>query len=234
MKAFRFKPLLTICVLPCIAILISLGVWQVQRLAWKTELIEMGEAGLRKPASIFDPSQPLPDQVSPVVLTGTLYPEKSVNLRGYSIKGVTGDHRVSLLKLTTGEMMAVSRGWVSKGWQDGDLSPQPFEEEVVMRNIRQVRGGDATGYNNPEMNIWLYAVPDQLAQHWGVETLIPRLAEVLGPKNVVESMSLGPLPIKHERKVNLPNNHLGYALTWFGLAFALLFIYGVMSLKRKD
>ena len=42
----------------------------------------------------------------------------------------------------------------------------------------------------------------------------------------------GGLPQGGETVVNFPNSHLGYAITWYGLAVALLGVYGVFVWRR--
>jgi surfeit locus 1 family protein len=42
----------------------------------------------------------------------------------------------------------------------------------------------------------------------------------------------GGYPIGGQTRVALPNNHLSYALTWYGLALALLVIYGVSGFRK--
>ncbi len=42
----------------------------------------------------------------------------------------------------------------------------------------------------------------------------------------------GGYPVGGQTRLDLPNNHLSYAITWFGLAFALMVVYGVSAYRK--
>ncbi len=231
LSSFRFRPLLTLVVVPALLVLMGLAVWQFQRLGWKSRLIAEAQSGLSQPAVLYESGQD-PDPLKPYIVRGELRPAQSINLYGHRVMGVTGAHRVSLLVLEDGRHLALNRGWVPQNWQDPDLSPRPFEARVILRKVEGTRGFDPANANVPERDIWVYAVPDQLAKAWGVEQILEPVAYPLRDSEQGFSPHNDQVPLGHLPKVSLHNNHLGYALTWLALAAALLGIYGILSLER--
>ncbi len=232
LSAFRFRLALTLVVVPALLVLLALCGWQLQRLSWKAGLIAEAQQGLAQAAVPYT-GQAAPDPLKPYRLTGLLYPEKSVDLYGHRVMGVTGAHRVSLLVLDDGTGVALNRGWVPQNWPKEASSPQAFEGRVILRKVEGSRGFDPANANVPERGIWIYGVPDQLAKEWQVSALIPQVAYVLRDGQDGYSPHSDSFPLGHLPKVNLPNNHLGYAMTWFGLAVSLFGIYLILSLKRN-
>ena len=85
----------------------------------------------------------------------------------------------------------------------------------------------ATPANDPAANRWYWYDRAALADAFGAEPL---------PVVLVESRGVLPpgpaVPVPQPMAVNLPNNHLGYAITWYGLAVALVVIYALYGRKR--
>lgn len=231
--AFRFRLALTLVVAPALLVLLGLSAWQLQRLNWKAGLIAEAQKGLAQTPELYA-GQPDPSPLKPYILKGTLYPQKSVDLYGHRVMGVTGAHRVSLLVLDDGTRVALNRGWVPQKWQTDSLEPRAVEERVILRKVEGSRGFDPANANVPERGIWIYGVPEQLAREWQVEALLPQVAYVLREGELGYSPHSKSFPLGHLPRVNLPNNHLGYAMTWFGLAVGLFGIYLILSLKRSQ
>ena len=79
--------------------------------------------------------------------------------------------------------------------------------------------------NQPDQGLWFsYDLP-ALERALGVE-LLPVVLEADATPNP------GGLPLGGQTRTELPNNHLQYVITWYGLALALLAIYVAFSLER--
>ncbi len=235
--AFRFRPALSLAVAPALLILLGLSAWQIQRLGWKAELIADAQRGLAQEPQIYvgsSSAQSEPDPLKPYIVKGELFPEKSVDLYGHRVMGVTGAHRVSLLVLDDGTRVALNRGWVPQKWQGDAKTSQHIEARVILRKVEGSRGFDPANANVPERGIWIYGVPEQLAREWEVDALLPQVAYVLRDNAEGYSPHSQSFPLGHLPRVNLPNNHLGYAMTWFGLAVGLFGIYLILSLRRNQ
>ena len=73
--------------------------------------------------------------------------------------------------------------------------------------------------NNTVKNVWFTPVLSQMASFMGVSAPIPLFVDA------DEAVNQGGYPIGGQTVLNMPNNHLDYALTWYGLALVLLVIY---------
>jgi surfeit locus 1 family protein len=81
--------------------------------------------------------------------------------------------------------------------------------------------------NAPAQNAWYWADIPAMAAAAGFQG-VPDMLVVLPPSGDVASYPLGVAVA-----ANIPNNHLQYAVFWFGMGFVLLAVYG-LSLRRKE
>jgi surfeit locus 1 family protein len=100
---------------------------------------------------------------------------------------------------------------------------------VVITGIARYRGADGAGWftpsNQPEARMWYsYDLP-ALEQALGLP-LLPVVVEA------DERPNPGGLPIGGLSQIVLANNHLQYAVTWYGLALTLVAVYVAFSLQR--
>jgi len=202
------------------AILIGLGVWQVQRLAWKEDLIAQLDARLSAPPV------PMPDVPNPG-RDGFLRVRAAGLAGGAEVHGLTspkpygpGFRVIAPLVMEDGRRILTDLGYVPEA--DKNAPRPPVAGEVV----GALYWPDETDSFTPS--------PDLAANIWFARDLAA-MAEVLETEPVLvvaESHSLGDKPMALRLGVNLPNDHLQYALTWFSLAL----IWAVMSimLARRE
>jgi surfeit locus 1 family protein len=221
-----------------LAILLALGVWQVKRLAWKNALIASVEASLKgEPVSL---GKVLDRWDSDEDVSYTKVSESGHFLPGHDI-----------LVLTTangGAAWSVVRAFIIKeSPYDGDIaeivlvdcgkslsqtpSPPPIGEVTVEGVVRFHPGykGFFDPANNPDAKQWYW---------WDIPAMLKAIPSN-GSKLDLFAVSLLPNSpgteglIVEPPKVELRNNHLGYAITWFGLAAALLVMTGVFVMRIK-
>lgn len=201
-----------------VAILTSLGVWQLQRLAWKEALIAERTDRLRRPVL------PLPEALRqekagvdidhlPVRLEGRFAP---VTLRQFSTRGGPAAWElVSPFTATGGEIVLVARGLEADG--EKTLPPPPDGLLVIEGIVRHHGGRSAfTPDNAPDKNQWYW---------WDVPAMSRAAGLPEGVDAVLAVDQLSPAPpglAPLTPMLNLSNRHLGYALTWFGLAATLI------------
>lgn len=217
-RALR-RPLLA--VVPAFLLLCGLGAWQVQRLEWKTDLlarIDAGEAGAPEPfPAHVDDVRLL--EYRKLVATGRYDHAREV-FYGAIVRGTQGgSFVVTPLLRADGPPILVLRGWVREGRRD---FPRPDGEVSV------------TGFAFAgSTGTWLTPDPD-LAKRRFFAFDIPKIAAAMGLPAVepVGLVELGPRTAEPMPEQALPrpaNAHLGYAITWFGLAGALLAVFGVWA-----
>ncbi|MFO7855763.1 MAG: SURF1 family protein [Paracoccaceae bacterium] len=202
------------------AILLSLGVWQVQRLSWKQGLIAELEAKLAEPPG------PLPDspserahEYSRVRVEGRFGPEE-LHVITSARRWGPGFRVIAPFETAEGRRVLVDRGYVPD--EAKDAARAPGEATVTGALLWP----DETGFDTPE--------PDREANIWFARDT-PAMAEALGtaPVMIVAEGDAedGTFPVPQPVTVNVRNDHLQYAVTWFGLA-AIWIVMTVVVLFR--
>jgi len=225
----RFRPTLwaTVAVVPALAILIGLGVWQLERLEWKTALI--AEMRGRMDAPAMELPKPLTDldelRFRRVKLTGEFLHDRELYRRAQKLRNTRGAFVITPMALADGRKILVNRGWVPLDRLDPATRPDSLVEgRVTIEGVLRLGGWKGRDWfrptNDPDANSWLWMD-------------LPRMALAAGLSNPVteayvdaaRDQTPGDYPVGGQTRVNLRNEHLEYALTWFALAFGLLAVY---------
>ena len=224
----KFRPFLwlTIVTLPALLILIGLGSWQLQRLQWKNDLISSFEARSAADAITIPAANAELDDLEfrNLALYGVFQHDKETFLTGRTYEGNAGFHVVTPLLLDDGRIILVNRGWVSEDYRDP--AKRAFSQITGQISVLGIlRRPGVKGYfvpeNEPENGFWFTLVPSEINEHLGLgDAAIDEFyADALRTSDVVT------LPIAAKTKLNLRNAHLSYAMTWYGIALALIGVY---------
>jgi len=228
---------LTALVLAALAVLVGLGLWQIERLQWKEGLIAKIEARSKGPAiSLKEATVMAGEGQDPsyhrVRVSGRFQHQKERYLFAVS-DGKTGWRVITPLKTEDGELVLIDRGFVPSRLKDPSSRAEgQVENEANVTGI--VRMPDAQGPftpdNEPEANQWFWRDLASMAQ-----SMFPQGAEGLAPffLEAEKSEVPGGWLEGGQTRLELPNNHLQYAITWFLLAACLLVIYGVYVWKAR-
>ena len=222
-----------------LAVLLALGVWQLERKAWKDGLIAQIEArahgapGEIVPEAEWPEWRPADDEFRRVRLAGTFMHDKEVALRGL-LSGqrgspVQGFYLFTPLRLASGAIVMVNRGFVPSELRDpARRSEQPSAGEAPVTGL--VRAPEAPGWfmpdNRPERDEWFTRDLATMARARGLERVAPFWIDA----DPVPNAAGWPRP--GQTRLAIPNNHLGYALTWFGIALTLLGVFGAWAWGR--
>lgn len=221
-----------------LGILLKLGFWQIDRLAWKEDLLARVEANMAAPAIPLEeeiPAAPLPETMDfstweyrRICAGGEFWHEKELYVLGSSIDGRGGVLVYTPLQLERGQIL-VNRGWVPNDLKNSEARPAGqvgglVEVCGVIRLDR--KKGLFTPENNATDNRWFTPKVLPMARAAGLDNPHPFFLEADDTENP------GGYPLGGQTFVNIPNNHLGYAITWFGLAVALLGVFGVFAWRR--
>jgi surfeit locus 1 family protein len=219
-SAWRRLVVPLLVVLPALLVLIGLGTWQVERLAWKTELLARFAETEAAPAQ---PAGANPAPYSKVAVTGRFDHEREALLE-IEVRGTTmGGRLVTPLIRADGPPVLVDRGWVP--FERTDPVSHPDGEVTV---TGWVRPGERPG--------WFSATDDATARRFytfdpaaiGTALGLPRVA----PWGLVAMGPAAGLPVPSRHLPRPTNNHLGYAITWYGLAVALVGVFIVWMRRR--
>ncbi|WP_306152765.1 SURF1 family protein [Roseovarius sp. MMSF_3281] len=197
-----------------IAVLVSLGLWQVQRLAWKEGVLADIEARIAaEPVALPGELDPQADRYLPVEVRGRLGDEALRVL--VSQKHVGAGYRVISALDTGGRRILLDRGFIKVA---EDIPAAPEGQVTVRGNVHWPDDrNSSTPENDLEGNTWFARDLDQMAGVLNTEPLM-----VVARDTSFSDAPVTPLPVDTD---NIPNDHLEYAVTWFGLAA----IWAVMS-----
>ncbi len=226
----RFRPSLWLTIFAAISfvILCGLGTWQVQRLDWKEGLIAEIDAGrAAAPEALPETLADAPGwRFRNVTATGRFLHHAESHRTGKAENGKIGYRIFTPLQRDNGETIMVERGWVPEGLKEPGTRPESLiEGEITVSGM--LRLPDPRNYFTPPDNVvenrWFAVDPRAMGAAAGVT--------VPGWYVVDEASSLD-WPRAGPSELNLRNNHLGYAVTWYSLAFALLVIWLIMGFRR--
>lgn len=240
LQAIRDRNLLvpTLMTLVGLAVLLSLGFWQLERKKWKEGLIAAIEQGLHeKPAPLDDPPglwRALGKrEYFPVTATGTFRHADERHL--FAVEdGVAGWHIYTPLDMANGLTVIVNRGFVPEEFKDPSTRKAgQIEGEVTLTGLVR-QSGHATWFTPAEdraRNIWYWrdldgmisSLPEEAEPRQFVSFFVDAKAEPVNP---------GGWPKGGITHLEIPNRHLEYAITWFGLAAALLAVFAVYAWPR--
>ncbi len=228
MDGRRFRPSLwaTLFTIAAVALLLALGTWQMQRLEWKRGLIERlqeraGAEPAPLPASIDDPAA---WEFRPVTVTGRFLHDRAMLATARPRQGRVGYEVVTPLVRVDGPPVLVNRGFVPLDARAAAASGP--EGEVVVQGVVRIPAPPGTFQpdNRPGAEAWAWIDIPAMAAAGG----LPGAAPV-----VVEQIPTGGLPEGIEPRVDLPNNHLQYAFTWYALAATLVVVFLLSQRRRK-
>jgi len=216
-RSGALRRILTLTLIGCvIAGLLALGVWQLQRRTWKLDLIQRTEAMLRSPPVPAPPptawgSIGTNDVYRPVTVTGRY----RTNTDSYTQAATAlGGGFWILTPLDTGNFtVLVNRGFVPPE-QRGKVPPPPGI--ITVRGLLRVTepGGGFLRHNDPGADRWYSRDVAAIVAKRGLSDVAPYFIDAAATPGA--TWPRGGLTV-----VSFRNNHLIYALTWFGLAALL-------------
>jgi surfeit locus 1 family protein len=219
------------------AVLVALGTWQVERKAWKEALIATLDERLAAPAQALPAAttwpelDPARDEYRRVSLRAEFELDREALVYAAAAgfrPDVTGPGYwvFTPARLADGAIVMVNRGFVPEGLRDAKSRPAgavsgPIEIVGVMR-WPDARHWFTPG-DDPAHNLWFSRDPSAIATAKGLGAVAPFYVEQESP------VPLGGLPQPGKLVVSLPNNHLQYAVTWYGLAAVLVVMFLIWS-----
>jgi len=218
LKLFAFGAVATIGA----AVLMGLGVWQLERRVWKLDLISRVEQRVHAaPVSAPGPSSwprinATDDAYRRVRVTGHFQGARETLVQAVTERG-GGYWVVAPFRAEEGFTVFVNRGFVPAdraGWESGVAQPPG---ETTLTGLLRVTepGGAFLRHNDPAADRWYSRDVAAIAAARGIQKVAPYFIDV------DRSADPAALPVGGLTIIAFPNNHLLYALTWFGLAVML-------------
>ncbi len=230
--AFRPTIRATIVVVPALIVLLGLGTWQVQRLAWKNDLIQTRTDRIAAaPLSLADAmsaASPEAIEYRPVRVRGDLRTGSAFRLLNRVHDGKQGFHVVAPMTLDNGLTVLADLGWAPRDLLD--TPPVPDAGPVSL--IGYVRAFTPPGAflpdNEPANNNWFHMDEVQMLDAAGLADGTGFYIEAGPQAREANTYPIGAMPA-----VDLRNSHLEYAVTWYGLAAVLAVIFVVFHWRRE-
>ena len=226
--------------LAALAVLISLGNWQMQRLSWKENLIATISARVNEPVRALPPAATWPSfdidaneyraffargrfrhQNEVQVYTVLSEPKGSFAGAGYWV--------LTPFELEDGGIVIVNRGFVPQELKN-PASRAEGQAEGIVRIAGLLRAREQPNYFTPTndlaKNAWYHRDPAAIAHAFNLKNVAPFMLDATGEYRP------DMLPQPNETKLTFTNNHLGYALTWYGLACTLIGVFTAFAWQR--
>jgi len=226
-----------------LTVLCALGYWQVQRLHWKEALISQVNARVQLEPVLLE--NMLKDEISreaheytPVKVAGTFDYSKEIYFFTTDRKGASGWNIHSPFMLDNGKVLIVNRGFVYFSEKDVEqrLTAKSKQEQEIMGLVRVpfVEKPGSFPDNNLKKREFYWRDLSTIYESLN----IPQVNQV----PVILDMNEIPVPASVTKEgwptggttiISFTNNHLQYAVTWFGLALTLLGVGGFFLYSRS-
>lgn len=227
---FKLRPIFwpTLMMVPIVLFALGLAGWQMERREWKWGILDRIAENQAAPPMPFDElikGDPLRREYGRVRVAGTLLNDKEYHLAARSLKDDVGIQIITPLRTDDGTIVLFDRGFVPSEKKDPKTraAGQPTGRVELIGIVRrnQVKRYFAPD-NDPGKNFFFHVD-------------VPLMRKMAGgkPDPVLDTFFLeadaapnpGGLPVGGQTRLDIPNDHLQYAITWFLIAMAGIGVY---------
>ncbi|MBA8818513.1 hypothetical protein BRY73_01625 [Ochrobactrum sp. P6BS-III] len=202
------------------ALFVGLGIWQIERLQWKLDLIARVDARVHA-EPVAAPGKDdwaninqKDDEYRHVTITGTYLNDKEVLVHALTERGA-GYWVLTPLRTADGSLTYINRGFVPSDKRDLSARPETqIAGETTVTGL--LRMPEPDGFflrpNDPAKNSWNSRDVAAFAAKENLGTVAPYFIDADAKSNP------GNQPVGGLTVVSFRNSHLSYAITWFALA----------------
>ena len=208
---FRIKSL-DIFFIIFIFIVLSLGTWQVFRLDLKNNLIFNLENNLKKNFVSFNID--IDQEYTKVLLKKK--DSKSKIFLYHLNKGEIGFKVIVPYEVNSSLIVLVDKGWVRKD-KINLIKNTLLNDDVIVGYTKKITKKNLFTPNNNIKEDFLYSID--------VDSLKKSLNKNIYPLLIIQTSKINKDIIPNEYEVRIPNNHLQYAITWYGLAIVTIIFF---------
>ena len=224
----RFRPLFwpTVFSVPVLLLLLGLGSWQIERLSWKRELIAQRQTAVAAaPAAAPRSAEEARGmEFHHVTDEGVFLHDKEIFLGATSEAGRSGFQVLTPLQEPGGRIVFVNRGFIPAELKDpAKRSAGQIAGAVQVEGLLRLPPAEKPAWflpdNRPDLNYWFWVDLSAMAAADRLDKVAPFYIDADATPNP------GGWPRGGITRLELRNDHLQYAITWFSLAVALIVIY---------
>ena len=198
-----------------------LGTWQLYRLQWKQDLIYQINTGLNSTPIKY--SNKIDRNYQRVLLDGKYIFKDQIYLYSLNEKGQPGFDVITPFETVSKENVLINRGWISKNLKN--------KSKINLVNTNNLQGllkkNSKKNIFKPEndikKNIWFYINMSEIRKMTG-RNFNPHVV-YLEDKNTK-------IPLPKKITIDVPNNHLKYAITWYSIAISIFFYF--LYFRKKN
>jgi surfeit locus 1 family protein len=224
----QFRPLFwpTVFAVPVLLSLLGLCSWQIERLFWKRELIAQRQAAasaapVAAPRSLEEARGM---EFHHVTDEGVFLHDKEIFLGATSEAGRNGYQVLTPLEEPSGRIVFVNRGFIPAELKDpAKRSAGQLGGTVLVAGLLRLPPGEKPAWflpdNRADLNYWFWVDLPAIAAAEKLDRVAPFYIDADATPNP------GGWPKGAVTRLELPNDHLQYAITWFSLAVALIVVY---------
>ena len=210
----KHKLLFNIFVISFITLFCILGTWQLYRLQWKQDLISQIDQGLKSTPIKY--SKNINKDYQRVILYGEYDLKNQIYLYSLNHKGKPGFDVITPFKTIDGDNILINRGWINKKIKNTPeinlLNNKPIKgllRKIVKKNMFKPE-------NDIKKNIWFSININQIQEMTGKK--FNNFVVFLEDQTAKQ-------PVPKKITVEVPNNHLKYAITWYSISISILFYF---------
>ncbi len=222
----------TLLVLLVAAMMVGLGLWQLQRRAARLERNELVQQRMAQPPVEINATVSNPDELAyrPATVSGSFDYDNQLLLRNRTREGRPGFHLLTPLRVSDDTAVLIDRGWIpyEQGLSDEWRSYRgPAEAQQVRGLIRPSQTQPSNLAGSGRQDAWLAVDTQRMAQQLPYR-LLPIYVEQSPEPGAPE------LPWRSNQVLLDQGRHLGYAIQWFSFAAILLIGYSVAVMRREQ
>ena len=209
-KSFLFS----IFVFTFITLFCALGTWQIHRLQWKQNLINQINEGLNSTPLKY--SKNIKNNYQRVILQGKYDFENQIFLYSLNEKGQPGFDIITPFETTEEEYVLINRGWINKEMKNNSKINLVNNKKIVGLLKKIEKKNIFKPDNDIKKNIWFFIDLNKIQEITGrnfinsIVFLEDKTINVPSPKKIT---------------IEVPNNHLKYAITWYSISISILFYF---------
>lgn len=220
-----------------VAFLISLGNWQMQRLSWKRGLIGSIAERVHAPPVTLALAEERANlggdvEYTRVKVEGNELNDREIHLYALDDQYGPGFHVITPLRLADGSIVLVNRGFVPNELKDpAKRAAGQIAGDVTATGLLRVADVQTmfVPANDAQRNIWYWRDIGAMAETLGADA--PRVHQY-----IIDAEANPPAPGDWPKggvtRLELPNRHLEYALTWYALAATLVAVFAAFAITR--